>query len=205
MTVVNLIPASRLHKRTLRARRRMWGAISAAWACALVAAHVWVNAAWTDDSETLAAEIARAETEIKGLDSQDALGRAALAEAQATLRARRAVQDQPDWGLLLAALASRLDQRAVLSSCTLEPAREDRSSPQGQSHKTMIRPGRYTLALTGLTRTQDAATAIAIALEGTGLFERVSLLEARRAGFRGEDAVNFRLECALVDPAAEVQ
>jgi Tfp pilus assembly protein PilN len=178
-------------------------AVAACWAVVLFAAHIWVNAAWTDDSSELVAQIERADAQIKDLERQSAAARAALTEAQATLRARKAVQDQPDWGLLLATLASRLDQRAVLSGCSLEPAGEN--AARRDPVKTMIRPSRYTLALTGLTRTQDAATALAIALEGTGIFERVSLLEARRAGFRGEDAVSFRLECALADPAAEVQ
>lgn len=209
MTAVNLIPQRRLHARRMRMRVRLWAGVTAAWAAALVIAHVWAGAAWEDDSPALVAAIAKADAEIQELERSTAAGRVALAEAQATLRARKAVGDQPDWGLLLATLAARLDQQAVLSACILEPAGAQvtgrGSAAAADAQRRMIRPSHYKLTLTGLTRKQDTASAIAIALERTKLFDHVTLLEARRSGFLGEEAVTFRLECALVDPAAEVQ
>jgi hypothetical protein len=206
MTVVNLVPARRLEARRCRARLRLWCCIALLWCTALAGANLWASAAWLDDTEEVVASIKRTDAEILELERASITASAAIAEAHATLRARRAVGDQPDWGLLLATLAARTDQQGVFSSCILEP---EGSMPGGdagrEASRKMIRPSRYTLGLTGLTRTQDAASNIAIALERTGIFEHVTLLEARRAAFLGQEVVSFRLECALVDPAAEVQ
>lgn len=207
MMSINLIPAYRIHARRMRLRLRIWTGVVGACTLMLAVAHVWVIAAWHDDSDEIRTSIRETDSEIQELERATAASRAALAEAQATLRARRAVSDQPDWGLLLVALSARLDQQAVLSGCILEPAGQagQGSAQRNDAQQKLIRPSKYTLSLTGLTRTQDAASSIAIALEQTGLFEYVTLLEARRAGFKGEEAVTFRLECALADPAAEVQ
>jgi Tfp pilus assembly protein PilN len=203
MNGVNLLPGYRVHARRVSVRVRLWIGVCACWGLVLAGAHVSLHAMQDDDAASLADQITHADAAIKNLEKQTAAGRSSLAEAGATLRARKAVGDQPDWGLLLATIAARLDQQAVLGGCGLEPAE---GVPAGRrAPRAMIRPGSYTLSLSGLARTQDAATAIAISLERTGLFERVSLLEAKRATFHGDDAVSFRLECALVDPAAEVQ
>jgi Tfp pilus assembly protein PilN len=201
---VNLLPGYRILRRRVRNRIRIWAAVLSGWIIVLVASHSGIRFAWHDDSEELQAAILQADAEIMEVERLRAARTLAITEAQATLRARRAVSDQPDWGLLLATLASRMDQRGVLSTCLLEPAKVEMPRNTPDSGQRQIRPSRYTLSLSGLVRTQDSASAIAIALERTGLFERVTLKETRRSAFRGDEAVNFSLECAMADPAAEV-
>jgi hypothetical protein len=119
------------------------------------------------------------------------------------------VGDQPDWGTLLSLIASRLGHDAVLNSCTLA-AQTDASSPKpgakapdAPKPRDSGRPERFTLAVTGLARTQEAVAAFVSGLEEAGLFDRVAIAEARRTAVAGQEGVAFRVECTLSDSVAE--
>jgi hypothetical protein len=50
-----------------------------------------------------------------------------------------------------------------------------------------------------MAKTQDAASGVALGLKKLGLFEGVSMVEARRTTFMSKDAVAFRIDCLIAD------
>jgi hypothetical protein len=200
---VNLIPLHRLQTRRRAARVRLWAYVVPAVASLLLATYGWLRTAWRTDAGSVRASLAHVEAAIANAEGDIKRLRADLSRSKITLKAHRAVGEQPDWGVLLHLLSGRLGDFAVLKACILEPAVGDvpGSQPGG-------RPGRFRLVLTGLGKDQDAIAAFLLALEAerkSNLFDRVTLLESKRVPFLGKDAVIFRTECTLSDGAAEVK
>ena len=212
MNGVNLIPRARLQQRRCAARIRLWMIITPVCASLLAGAYGWVRAAWSSNVDALRADIGNADTSIQTAEREDAAARARIAELQPRYRAARAVGEQPDWGTLLTLIASRLGREAVLNACTLSPsvdAPAAAASPKGAAKaadpkaKDWGRPEKFTLALSGLARTQEAVSAFVSGLEGAGVFDRVAIVEARRTAVSGQEGVAFRVECTLTDSVTE--
>jgi hypothetical protein len=212
---VNLIPLVRVQARRRAARIRVWLVIMPLCASILAGAYGWIRVAWSSDLDSITAEIKKADADIRAADKEDSAAKARIAELQPRFRAAKAVGDQPDWGLLLSLVASRLGHDAVLNSCTLSPPADGIAVPvaatvSGKTSKAgearpreSGRPERFTLALSGLARTQDAVSAFVSGLEDAGVFDRVTIAEARRTAVAGQEGVAFRVECTLSDSVTE--
>ena len=57
------------------------------------------------------------------------------------------------------------------------------------------------LGLSGLGLSQAAVSQFVLKLERTGLFARVALIDTSRAALDRTDAIAFRIECSLDEPA----
>ena len=122
MTSPNFIPAHRLASRQRHRRRRLWILACIAYAIGLLGASTSGSALCHEDTDALTGQIA---TTIEQIDrNQRATERLqdTLAVARATLQANRAVADQPDWSILLAAVADCLDDDVFLTRFDLQPA-----------------------------------------------------------------------------------
>ena len=206
MNGVNLIPASRRRARAGRIQVRLWSAATIMCGVALAAAHGSLWSAWRAGHGDLAADADKLVKEIAAAQKQEKMRQAEVQEAKAAADAAREVSDQPDWGVLLSFVAGRLGPEVALDSFRLEPAKRVEAAAAPAIKAPAVKPpqqapparaGRYTLVLTGMARTQDAASDVAIKLKQTDLFEGVSLVETRRTGFMGGEAVAFRIECAI--------
>ncbi len=58
------------------------------------------------------------------------------------------------------------------------------------------------LSISGLGRSQPAVSQFVLRLEAMHLFARVTLLDTNRETFLGGEALGFRIDCSLDDPAA---
>ena len=99
--------------------------------------------------------------------------------------------------LMLPAITDAARQ-IVLSSCELTPISEV-AAPTGGSltQNLAATQPRYTLALSGVGRSQAAISHYVLRLEQTGLFNRVTLIESRKAPFARGEAITFRIGCTL--------
>jgi len=207
---VNLIPKARLAARGRRMRLHTWGAAAGLCAAALVAAYGVLRASWGGDSGPLIGEIQRLTRDLDTMKRRVKSVEAETKTAKAKAQAARSMSEQPDWGLLLSLIANRLGPDAALDACHLEPVKVPGAPPaQVKDAKAAAKPGtpggparpeRYTLLLTGVARSQDTASRVALDLKETGLFEDVAV-ETRRTPFMGGEAVTFRIECGITDSA----
>ncbi len=204
MNGVNLIPMSRRRSRARRARAKLWGAITIVCAIGWGIAYGALWSAWNVGSNDLAADSEKVARDISAAQRLEKTYQAKVREETAAAAAAREVSVQPDWGVLLEFVAGRLGSEAALDSVRLEPVKPaaPASPPPGKVAKgappvAPERKGLYTLVLTGVARTQDAASEVAIHLKETDLFEGVSLVETHRGKFMGGEAVSFRIDCAI--------
>ena len=133
-------------------------------------------------------------------------------EATATLR--RALIDTHELSLTDSSAPKQTNQAEqgnenkliVLSHCELLPVSDAASvvpaaGAANGSPATSLAPAvthsRYTLALSGMGRSQAAISQYVLRLENTGLFDRVTLIESKLAPFGGGEAVSFRIGCTL--------
>jgi hypothetical protein len=199
---VNLIPPARILARKRTTRLRRWASVVPAFASVLLAIYAGLRTTWHTDTATVQATLVQFDAANRSIEQQIAKARAEAAKQQITLKAHRAVGEQPNWGVLLYIIAGRLGENTVLNNCSLEPMLEPGKPDQG------ARPARFRVTLTGMGRDQEAVSAFVLALEREAdprLFDHVRLLESRRAPFAGKDAVIYRIECLLSDAAAEVK
>lgn len=191
MTGVNLIPASRLRARHRATRLRLWAVVLGVYVVVLGAAYGWMYVNWGEKRSNWTVALGQAEAEIESANQALALRRASLAEAEASLRANRAVGDQPDWSMLLGLLARRLGDDIVLESLSLRPPESARNAAPGAPPVAPI------VAIGGLARTHAAVSRFTLGLEETGVFSRVTLQDTRRTNLPRGEAVGFRVEAAL--------
>ncbi len=181
----NLIPLARRRRRAFERATLRWVAAVPALIVAVVATYVGLSAALPSgtadaaEAEVTANQAAAARTTASGVRVQ-------VAVARQVLDAAHEVSDQPDWSLLLADLSRRLGDDGVLSGCEL------RSADDGDA-----KAGAMTLRLTGIAKSQPAATQLALRLEAAGLFSRVDLQRTTPTQLMGGDAVGFQMVCTL--------
>jgi hypothetical protein len=203
--MINLIPASRLKARRGASRVRLWLAVIPA--CSALFAGAWVInwLGWSTDLGPLTAELEATKLRIKQSKTVLAGHGKELREAEAKLRANRAVGEQPDWSILLEVLAAKLGTDAGLKACILEPvaaaATPGAKSKEGSGHG---RPEELKLTLKGVADTQAAVSKFVLGLEATGAFDLVQLVETNRD--KGSDeGIGFEVVCRLTDPGGSLK
>ena len=205
MNGANLIPAYRRKVRARRAQVRFWSAALGIFILAPGGAYPALWSAWQPGGPDPAADAEKLARDIAAAEHAEKASLAKVKEAKASTDAAREVLDQPDWGALMVFVAGKLGPEAALDSIRLEPPAKTSSAagarPPGSKPDDSIRPARtgaYTLVLTGVAKTQDAASNVAIDLKRTEVFAGVTLVESHRTGFMGDQAVAFRIDCAIV-------
>lgn len=197
MNGVNLIPAGRLYARRRTARLHLWVGIAPACAVMLAGLYGYLLMTWDTATTPLSSQELAVESEVSAARARLTQARLALSESNRVLAAKKAVGDQPDWGLLLALLADKTGPEVVLSAC-LVGAEVGAARPQARSD----RPNRHLVAVDGYSLTQDGVSRFVLDLEQTGVFDAVKLVESRRAPVFSVSAVTFRIECVIGDGSA---
>lgn len=200
MQAINLLPPAALARHRLARRSRLWWRVVPLAALALAASLVWVHGLQgrvrADGSE----ELSILDQRLLELRRQTGERARRLAELEASIRAASAVDDLPDWSILLALLPRQGGGRAEFTSCVLSPRKVEGATVAAG------RPSSYSLLLEGQVPDPKAATDLAVDLERTTLFDKVSLVDTNRVRVGEQDVIRFRIECVLSDAAnAEVE
>ena len=205
MTSPNFIPAHRLAAQQRRRRRRLWIVACIAYAAGLLVASTGGSALWHDDTDALTGRTAATIEQIDHDERATKRLQDKLAVARVTLQANRAVADQPDWSILLAAVADCLDDDVFLTRFDLQPAPKIVPPPRlPQMPGQPWRPPRPTastatnlVTLVGFGRTQADVSHFVDRLERTGLFDKVKILRTKRRQLLTGVAVAFDLGCLM--------
>jgi len=142
--------------------------------------------------QTVVNEIAMSKRNLEALNEE-------YDEAERALQAANALGLQPDWSILLTALASQMGDSIVLQSCELVPITPEPApdvpapvlthDPQGVDG--------FTLKVAGFGRTQRDVSEFVLRLEGMVLLDSVSLISSRREPFLTENAIVFEVRCSI--------
>jgi Tfp pilus assembly protein PilN len=186
---VNLVPADRREARRRHRRAQAWIGVCAVYAVAWVVAHVAIQVTMVSDDRALRGEIDRVRALVHEKDTAVAALQLDRQQAVAQLNANLAVGRQPDWSILLALLASTLEDEIVLRSVRLVSA----GSEEGEARES----GATNLDFAGLGQSQAAVSRFVLRLEEISLFRSVKLLDMRREPFLAGHAFAFRVECVL--------
>ncbi len=208
---INLVPAPRRISRRRQTLIKRWVTATCIYSALLVVLVVIFQALAGTAVHNVDQDIARVESDIEATRKQISEVAPLLIESRLTLQASQAVDNQADWSVLLALLTSRLNDRVVLSSCSLTPM-----TPTGATAAptvprvgggpvqvaTNASPGakagkQLRLDVRGLAQAQAALSAFVLELEQTKLFEKVVLQDAQRVEFRKGDAIQFQVICHL--------
>jgi Tfp pilus assembly protein PilN len=183
----NLIPTARRASRVRRRLLRRWIIVSVGYALLLVISALavnWIGAAEAVDPAVAAQvrnEISRSTAKLASFHSQ-------AAGLDRELALARKIADQPDWSILLAAIAKQCGDEITLAGCDLSERRE----VSGKD------PSAVNLDVHGVGRSNDAVANFVLRLEGVPILERVKLLQTTRKQVFGLDAFSFDVTCSVV-------
>jgi hypothetical protein len=180
----NLIPLARRRRRAFHRATVRWAVAVPALVASVVVVGTVLSAVLPTGTAD-AAEADRTANQASAARVTASALRVQVAVARHALEAAHEVSDQPDWSLLLADLARRMGDDGVLSACELVPAEDG-------AGKGLV------LKLTGVARSQAAATQLALRLEAAGVFDRVDLQRTSPTQLGGADAVSFQMACTVV-------
>lgn len=188
---VNLVPADRREARRRQRRVQAWIGACLAYAVAWVVVQVAVQVTMVSDDRVLRGEIEQARSVVQERDTAVAALKLDRQQSVSQLHANLAVGKQPDWSILLALLASTLEDEIVLSSVRLKSGAAEESGTRES--------GATNLDFAGLGQSQAAVSRFVLRLEEISLFRSVKLRDTRREPFLADHAIAFRVECVLDD------
>ena len=211
MKAINLIPAARIEARRRRAQWVRCFAACGVYGVLVMAACALCRLPYAKNDPTVKEKLVEADVEVDRAGKTIVLVREQLALAEATLRASRSISEQPDWSGLMALLAAKAGDEIVLKTCLVRPKDPDRGvdyralgpAAEGAARAAPPAPAEPSMALglSGLGLSQAAVSQFVLNLERTGLFARVALIDTSRAALDRTDAIAFRIECSLDEPA----
>lgn len=214
MKRVNLLPSWRLRRLRARARARGWGGVLTAWCGALVLVSGAIGSLGAGPDAAAARRLEAARGRVAQQQAEWVAANEELAGVRKRLAQARAVADHPDWSRLLALLAQVRGEETMLES--LELTRIETAAVQavgvaaaGPRVAAALANGavpaakrvreRFGLKLAGVARSAGAVTRLVLALEESGVFVSVRLIEAKPAELGGAGASAFRIECELAE------
>ena len=183
MNTGNLIPSTRRANKARRVRLRRWAAISIGYACLLGVLSLGVAEFFGADSLDPAV-ISKARGEISKSSATLVSLRTQAVGVRRQLDSIQEVSDQPDWSILLAAVAKRRGEEIILSGCELS---------RGGSA--------IVLRIEGTGLTNKAIAAFVLRLQEIPVIGQVKLLQTSRKQMLGKDAYTFQLTCSLKSAA----
>lgn len=188
MNRINLISQSRRQARTHRVRCRWWGIGFVGYTITLASACLLYGGMDTfTDAGALSDQLTEMDAELAAIQAEQAQIRPQLKEQRLILTAGHSITDQPDWSMLLIYLADELlGDDVVLSGCVLEPLSDEGKSINLQDTTMSVQ-------LTGHAKTTSAVSKFVLRLEGSGLFNRVSLERTNREPFLDGQAIAFEV------------
>ena len=178
----NLLPAGIAAVRLWRRKLRVWVVVGAVTAGALVGMDFGLRTIVHGPESSHQAAHARLINRDEVLRGQLADHAKALEDVQRRTELTARVTTRPDWSLLLAALAEERGDGVSLTSCAVDEI------DKGEGVRVTV---------SGLSLAQSDVQAFVIALEQTGLFDEVVLLDTRRAMSGGSERLSFNIAAAI--------
>jgi len=171
----------------------------------LLGVYVLCSAAWGSGSLPVRGQLEHTGSQIDITSQAIGTLESQLASARAKLSANASVDNQPDWGLLLAILGQKTGPYVVLRRCDLVPMGElDEKGRPRPVDLTTLAPqraggieGGYRLELEGVGRDQTAVWQFVLGLEKLGLFDEVKMVNSQGEPFNGKRAVAFHVCCEM--------
>lgn len=193
MNSTNLIPLARQLRAARSARIGTWGI--ALGAVVLLSVATYGGCAWalTDSAAPSPSDFSQAARELAQINGESNRVKVQLAAVQRAVYSAQSLSEQPDLSLLLGLISRKADERIILSRCELTESQPGEKGADAESASI----GGAILRLDGFGRSQGAVADFVLALETTGVFDRVALLQSRSQAILGTDAAAFRIECQM--------
>ncbi len=195
MQETNLIPARRLAASRQSSRLRLWTAVCACYVALLGVGYGLTQTYAGQSVGDVTGELSRVGHETRQIKADIRTVHVDLVGQQTELNASRAVGNQPDWSILLAAIASERGEKIFFGQVRLEPIVADRA-PEAMALDP-ARQRRYLVHVFGYAKSQTTASRFAERLEAKGLFDNVKQVQTAREPVLSGEAVSFRLTCRL--------
>jgi Tfp pilus assembly protein PilN len=198
MNRINLIPAHRRQAHRQGKRLRLWITAVCIYSLILGLLCAVTTLRFGGLDESVERQLLECQTRSQQLDSQASQLRRRLAQLIAQRNHVKALANQPDWSILLAALGSMVGNDTSLQEIRLTPL-ETSAKPPSTAPAGKV-PGRqFRIELRGSSRSQPEMAQFVLRLQETGLFDEVKLVRSSRDP-RAESAdVNFELGCTIGD------
>lgn len=182
---VNLIPAPMLQQRTERRRARLGLSVTAVGLSILLIGtlgFLGLHAPLSADAAM--GESAVSAEQVNMLNQNVTATQLELVEAQRRLQGSRVLSERPDWSALLRLVALAAGEDVVLRNFSL-----------GTTGPTI--DAGATLRLGGIARDPWTVSSFVLRLEGSGLFDRVTIESSGREPYGQKTATAFALRCEL--------
>lgn len=201
MILANLLPAARQLARCRNMRTRSWIGGICIGSIVLAGVFVTVVATWRDDRAQLREMLEDSEGFNRTLEDRIAMLDQRLEHAWAGLNAAERIRDQPDWSILLAAIAERTGDQIVLSRIGLERPAATRPSSRAldETAASLSRLKPRDLALSGTGVSAHQVSLFSVRLEELNLFSRVIIEQSSRDQTGLEGAIVFTIRCRLIE------
>ena len=201
MILANLLPMARQISRRRNVRKRSWIGGICIGSIVLSGVFMTVEVTWRDDRRQLREELEDSERSTRELEGRVASLDRELEHAWAGLYAAERIRDQPDWSILLAAVAKRTGDQVVRSRIGLERPAPKRSSDRapGGAAAAQSRPQPRDLVLSGAGTSAHEVSLFSVRLEELNLFSRVIIEQSSRDQTGLEGAIAFTIRCPLIE------
>ncbi len=197
MLAVNLIPVHRKLKRQRAVRVSRWLAICVLYTGSVVMFCIASSARpQVSNRKDLEAQIQTVNNEIETTKQDIEQLRQKVDAAERAVEASEAVGPQPNWSILLRALASETGDSIVMGSCELSPIMSEEVTELKLNDPQRVEA--FSLKLAGFGRTQRDVSDFVLRLEAMMLLDTVSLVSSRREPFLTDHAVAFEVRCSIV-------
>lgn len=201
MIMANLLPVTRRIARRRNMRTRAWIGSICIGSIVLTGALMTVAATWRDDRAQLREMLEDSEGSNRAIKDRIVSLDRELEHAWAGLYAAERIRDQPDWSILLAAVAARTGEQIVLARIGLErpaPTRPLSRTPEGAA-AAQPRPQPRDLVLSGTGVSAHQVSLFSVRLEELSLFSRVIIQQSARDQTGLEGAIAFTIRCTLIE------
>lgn len=182
---VNLIPAPLLMQRAERRRARLGLRVTAmGLSLLLVGTLGYLGLHAPRSADAAVGESVVSAEQVNLLNQDVAATRLELVEAQRRLQGSRVLSERPDWSALLRLVAVAAGEDIVMRNFSL-----------GTTGPTI--DAGATLRLGGIARDPWTVSSFVLRLEGSGLFDRVTIEASSREPYGQKTATAFTLRCEL--------
>ena len=201
MIMANLLPAARRIARCRKVRTRARGGGTCRGSVVVAARVITVAARGGDDRTRVREKLEDSEGFNRTLEDRIAMLDQRLEHAWAGLNAAERIRDQPDWSILLAAIAERTGDQIVLSRIGLERPAATRPSSRAldETAASVSRLQPRDLALSGTGVSAHQVSLFSVRLEELNLFSRVIIEHSSRDQTGLEGAIVFTIRCRLIE------
>jgi len=193
MNRFNLAPQACLDDQRLMRRASTWARLCVAYGIIVTAGWAVVVAATPPMVDRIEGQLTEARQRVQDADRQSSVLRRKLSEETLHLRRIEQIRRIPDWSALFVLVGSEIGGKIYLEEFGLGLVGSGAAAPTPEASRSFV------LSVTGVTREQAAITNFVLALERSGLFERVDLLQQRRRQIGDIELIVFDVECLLVD------